>query len=135
MRVLMIIVALAILAVGCADKDHGHESTHTTQTIIQKDGSKLTKVTVPKGQCVKIYDSVYAENIKDGSHRVFDVYPEATCSDEVNEYCDNVVPSEANTGKVDAYRGSGTNCVVDKLIIFGTMVDNDGIEITVLDYN
>lgn len=98
-----------------------------------EDAVILTKATVSKNKCVKIYNGIWAENVQNG--KVFDVYSNDKCSDSKGEFCDNVVPSDDSTGKVEQYRGSGTVCWAGNIMISGVKKDNKDIEVYILDFN
>jgi hypothetical protein len=57
------------------------------------------------------------------------------CSDGQGEFCDNVVPVDDATGKVEAYRGSGTVCWAGNIMLSGVKQDDQSILVYILDFN
>lgn len=98
-----------------------------------QDAAVLLKKLAKANRCTSILPGMYIENIQNGE--VFDVYFNDSCDDSQGEYCDNVVPSEATTGKVDQYRGSGTVCWADNYQISGVKQTNGDILVYILEFS
>jgi hypothetical protein len=97
-----------------------------------KDAVILDIYQVKPGACTQVGQDIWIENIQNG--RVFDVYSNDQCKDSKGEYCDNVVPVDDRTGRVDEYRGSGTVCWANNKQISGVKMDNNDIMIYVLEF-
>ena len=130
------------------------QSTHTTSTITKEtaipgpagpqgpagesgqDGSDAviySTAQVPKNSCVEVMTGIWVENIRSGT--ILDVYYNDQCSDSRGEYCDNLVPSESRTGKLGAYKGSGTVCWAGSVQISATKLDGGDVLVHLLDFN
>lgn len=115
------------------DGSDGKDGTNGNDGQNGSDAVSLTKINAPKNKCTKVSDNIWVENIQNG--KVFDVYSNSNCADNQGEYCDNVVPSNDKTGKVEEYRGSGTVCWSGNIQLSGVKQDNGDILIYMLDFN
>jgi|GEM_PF-6009479 len=157
----LLVLVLAAAFMGCAESEFsaynpaddcsisGRTISCADGTIITiedgKDGDKgnpgqggepgtISEVTnVPKNSCVQIGDSLWAENIRSGE--IFDVYSNNQCKDALGEHCDNVVPSYGVSGLLGAGQpGSGTVCSISGTLVFGNVLEDDSLDITVVDF-
>lgn len=100
-----------------------------------EDAVVLTKTTVTKGSCTEVSPGIYVENIKDG--KLFDVYLNDKCQDNLGEYCDNVIPSFGRSGQLNESRhpGSATVCWAGNIQISGSRQGDKSLLIYVLNFN
>lgn len=84
------------------------------------------------GNCSEVAPGIWVENIRNG--KLLDVYYNDTCSDASGEYCDNLVPSESRTGRLKAYKGSGTVCWAESTQISASKLDNGAVKVHLLNF-
>lgn len=125
-----ILVLSILLTIGCAPAKFKYITGQDGQD--GKDNVVLSTDIAEPGECKEVYPDVYVENIRNGY--VFDVYANAECKDRLGEYCDNVVPVNDATGRVDDYRGSGTVCWANNLQISGVKLDDNSIKVYILEF-
>lgn len=98
-----------------------------------EDAVMLSIHKVPNGQCVKVGEDLYVENIRSG--QIFDVYMNDQCSDRLGEYCDNVEPSFGSSSVLGENKPGGAEvCWADNRMVSGERVGDD-LKIRVLDFN
>lgn len=117
----------AFLIADGQDGSNGRDGVDGVNGADGKDGRSgvnLRRRAVAPGQCRKVARGIYVENIQNG--RLFDVYSNSSCSDRDGEYCDNVVPGEGSTGKLDEYEGSATVCWAGRKTQISGMKRSDG---------
>jgi hypothetical protein len=101
-----------------------------------KDGVNAviySQTVVDANTCTEVGNGLYVENIQQG--RIFDVYFNDQCRDNLGEHCDNVAPSFGSSGQFgDGGIGSGDVCWADRRQVSGERIANGGLLIRVLEF-
>lgn len=96
------------------------------------DAVIYSNVIVIANSCIEVSSGIWVENIRNG--QLLDVYYNEYCSDSSGEYCDNLVPSEAKTGSIKQYKGSGTICWAESTQISATKLEDEAVKVHLLQF-
>tara|TARA_R100001086_G_C11847513_1_gene260524 strand:- start:1285 stop:1776 length:492 start_codon:yes stop_codon:yes gene_type:complete len=113
------------------------ECPNSSSFVPSGDSKKdlFSVVEVAKGECKEVVTGIYVENIRGD---LYDVYSNDKCKDKLGEYCDNVVPSFGNSGKLtdSELSGSATLCFAENYRLSASKsATSGGLIILIEDFN